>query len=187
MKTKNFSRTSWFTKQWQNLIWPQNYLSQVGLERVKDPYLQFYKLYDSTWIIPTEFCSINLVEWEVNETPRETIFIYDPFHEAPYREISNEIKYPLSFAQACCHLISQTFAKVNFIALTWHYAIILAYCELQGVSFEKLVLPHDDIGQSLYTFLKGGYIPEALLSNANPNNWGDSLVSRNIVLPLLQS
>ena len=81
--------------------------------------------------------------------------------------------------------MSQLFVKVNFIALTWHYAIILAYCELQGVSFEKLLLPHDNIGQSLYTFLKGGYIPDVLLSNANPNNLADSLVSRNIVLPLL--
>ena len=106
------------------------------------------------------FCSINLVEGEANETPRETNLLYDPFHEASYRENSNEIKYPLSFVQDCCDLMSQPFVKVNFIALTWHYAIILAYCELQGVSFEKLVLPHDDIGQSLYTFLKGGYIPE---------------------------
>ena len=66
--------------------------------------------------------------------------------------------------------MSQPFVKVNFIALTWHYAIILPYCELQVVSFERLVLPHDDIGQSLYTFLKGDCIPEALPSNANPNN-----------------
>ena len=138
-------------------------------EREKGPYLQFHRLYDSTWIVTTDFCSINLVEGEANETPRDTI-IYDPFHEASYRENSNEIKYPLSFVQDCCDLMSQPFVKVNFIALTWHYAIILAYCELQGVSFEKLVLPHDDIGQSLYTFLKGGYIPEALLSNTNPNN-----------------
>ena len=118
----------------------------------KDPYLQFHKLYDSIWVITTEFCSINLVEGEANETPRETIFIYDPFHEASYRENSNEIKYPLSFVQDCCDLMSQPFVKVNFIALTWHYAIILAYGELQGVSFEKLVLPHDDIGQSCTHF-----------------------------------
>ena len=65
--------------------------------------------------------------------------------------------------------MSQPFVKVNFIALTSHYAIILAYCELLGVSFEKLVLPHDNIGQSLHTFLKGRYIPEALLSNENPS------------------
>ena len=83
--------------------------------------------------------------------------------------------------------MSHPFVKINFIVLIWYYAIILAYCELQGVSFEKLVLPQDDIGQSLYTFVKGGYIHEALLSNTNPNNWGDSLVSRNIELPLLQS
>ena len=201
MKTKNLSQTSWFTKQWQNLIWPQNYLPQVGLEspvpekiwfknnyeREKDRYLQFHKLYVCTWVITTEFCSINLVEEEANETPRQTIFIYYPFHEGSYWENSNKIKYPLSFVPDCCGLMSEPFLKVNFIALTWHYAIILAYCELQGVSFEKLVLPHDDIGQSLHTFLKGGCIPEALLSNTNPNNWGDSLVSRNIVLPLLQS
>ena len=33
-------------------------------------------------------------------------------------------------------------------------------------------MPHDDIGKSLYKFLKDGYIPEALLSNTNPNNGG---------------
>ena len=49
--------------------------------------------------------------------------------------------------------------------------IISASCELKGVSFQKLVLPHDDIGHSLHTFLKGGYISEALPINKNPNNW----------------
>ena len=44
--------------------------------------LQFHKLYDSTWVITTDFCSINLVKGEANEAPKETIFIYDPFHEA---------------------------------------------------------------------------------------------------------
>ena len=57
-------------------------------------------------------------------------------------------------------------------ALTKHYAFIFVYCELQGVSFQKLVLPHAYIGKPLYTFLRGGYILEVLLSNANPNNWG---------------
>ena len=144
-------------------------LFENNYEREKDPYLQFHKLYDSTWVITTEFCtefcSINLAEGEVNETSRETIFIYDSFHEASYRENSNEIDYSISFVQDCCDLMSHHFVKVNFIVLTWYYAIILAYCELRGVSFEKLVLLHDDISQSLYTFLKGGYIPEALLSN----------------------
>ena len=104
-----------------------------------------------------------------------------------------------SFVQDHCDLMSQPFVKVSFVivdvpqapkkALKWHYAIIFAYCELQGVSFQKLVLPHDGIGKSLYTFLKGGYISKALLSNTNPNNWGRGvlLLSRNIVLPLLQS
>ena len=77
-------------------------------------------------------------------------------------------------------------------ALTWHYAFIFACCELQGVSFQKFVLPYADIGKTLYTFLKGRYVPDVLLSNTNPNNSGggvleDLYVSRNLVLPLLQS
>ena len=177
----------------------QKNLFENNYEREKGPYLRFHKLYDSTWVVTTDFCCINLVEGKANETPKDTIFIYDPFHEASYRENSNEIKYPLTLVKHCCHLMSQPFLKANFVvvdvpqappkALTGHYAIIFAYCKLQGVSFQKLVLPHDDIGKSLYTFLKDGDIPEALLSNANLNNWvgGFITVSRNIVLSLLQS
>ena len=94
-------------------------------ERAKGPYLQFHKFYDSTWVITTDFCGINLVEGEANEIPRETIFVYDLLHKAPYRENSNEIKCQLAFVQSCCNLMSQPFVKLNFIVLTWHYAIIL--------------------------------------------------------------
>ena len=57
-------------------------------------------IYSSTkfmtaWLVTTDFCSINPVEGEANEMPRDTIFIHDPFHEASYRENLNEIKYPL--------------------------------------------------------------------------------------------
>ena len=97
-----------------------------------------------------------------NQTPRDTSFLYDPFYEVSYRENSNEIKYTLTFVQDCCGLMSQPFMKVNFVvvnvpqaptkALTGHYAITFAYCKLQGVNFQILVLPYNDIGKSLYTF-----------------------------------
>ena len=65
-------------------------------EREKSPhYLQFHKRYDSTWVVTTDFCSINLVEREANETPRDTVFISKSFYEASCRENLNEIKYPL--------------------------------------------------------------------------------------------
>ena len=61
--------------------------------------------------------------------------------------------------------MSQTFVKVSFVvvdlpqtlaqALTGHYAIIFAYCKLKSAAFQKLVLPHKNIGKSLHTFLKG--------------------------------
>ena len=45
---------------------------------------QLHKLYECTWVVTTGFCSINLVEGEANETPRDAIFIHDPFHEVLY-------------------------------------------------------------------------------------------------------
>ena len=57
-------------------------LFKNNYEREQGPYyLQFHKLYDSTWVVTTDFFSINLVEREANETPRGTIFFYDPFYE----------------------------------------------------------------------------------------------------------
>ena len=32
-ENKNEKTANWFTKQWQSLIWPQNYLSRVSLKR----------------------------------------------------------------------------------------------------------------------------------------------------------
>ena len=48
--------------------------------------------------------------------------------------------------------------KIPAQALTGHYAIIFAYCKLKSASFQKLVLPHNDIGKSSHTFLKEGLI-----------------------------
>ena len=133
-------------------------LFENDCEREKGSFLQFHKRYDNAWVVTTDVRSMNLVEGEANETPRDTIFIYGPFHEAPYRENSNEIKYPLTFVQDCCDLMSQPSLKINFVIvdvpqapskdLTGYYAIIFAYCKLQGISFQKLVLPHDDIGKT---------------------------------------
>ena len=167
-------------------------LFENNYEREKGPFLQLHQLYDSTWVVRTDFCSMNLVEGEANETPRDTIFIYDPFHEASYRENSNEIKYPRTFVQDCCDLMSQPFLKINLVVvdvpqapskdLRGYYAIIFAYYKLQVVSFQKLVLPYGDIGKSLFTFLKDGYIPETLLSNTNPNNLGKILLRSQEIL-----
>lgn len=68
-----------------------------NFEREKDPYLKFHKLCDNTWVVTIDFCSMNLVEGEGNETLRETIFIPNAFDEASYGENSNEIKHPQIF------------------------------------------------------------------------------------------
>ena len=44
---------------------------QNNHEREKGPYFQFHKLYDSGWVVTTDFCSIYLVEGKANETLRD--------------------------------------------------------------------------------------------------------------------
>ena len=58
----------------------------------------------TAWVVTTDFCSINPVEGEANEMPRDTIFIHDTFHEALSRENLNEINYPPILVQDCCDL-----------------------------------------------------------------------------------
>ena len=99
-------------------------LYENNYERGKGPYLQFHKRYRSTWVTTTDFCSISLVEGEANDTPKETIFIYDSFHEASYRENSNEIKYLLSFVQDCV-LVSREKKIYRFDMALCNYISIL--------------------------------------------------------------
>ena len=54
-------------------------LFESNYEREKDLYLQFHKPYGSTWVVTTDFGSINLVEGEAIEIPRDIIFIHDSF------------------------------------------------------------------------------------------------------------
>ena len=65
-------------------------------------------LTSSSTNFPTDFCSGHV-------TLKDTIFIYDPFLEESYREISNEIKYPLTSVQGCYDLMSQPFVKLYLV------------------------------------------------------------------------
>ena len=60
MKTKSLSQTSWFTKQWQNLIWSQNYLSQVDFESPVSEKIWLKKL----WKRKRSFSSVSQTLWQ---------------------------------------------------------------------------------------------------------------------------
>ena len=51
-------------------------------------------------------------------------------------------------------LVELNVSQALTTALAGHYATIFAYCKLQGVNFQKLVLPHNDTVKSLHIFLK---------------------------------
>ena len=48
----------------------QKNVLENNYEREKDTYLQFHKLYGSTWVGTADFCRINLVEGEARDTER---------------------------------------------------------------------------------------------------------------------
>ena len=104
--TKLNMNSEWFATRGVRKPNVRKSLFKNNYERGKGPYLQLHRRYDSTWVVTTDFCSIK-VEGEANETLRDTILIYDRFHQASYRWDSNEIKYPLIFVQDCCDLIME--------------------------------------------------------------------------------
>ena len=59
-----------------------------------------------------------------------------------------------------------------------HFFLYILNCRV--LAFKN----YNDIGKSLHTFLKDSYIPEALLSHTNSNNWGKYLLQ--FLLLLLQ-
>ena len=66
-------------------------------------------------------------------------------------------KYALAFVGDCFDLTIQPFVKVNFVVADVpqpRKKSLFAYCKLQSVNFQKLVLPHNDTDKSGVYFLQ---------------------------------
>ena len=97
----------------------------------KGPYLRFYKLYHSKWVVTIDFRSINLPEGKANKTPRDTIFIHDVLYQEHLHDLLQETLYSHCYKVSighmkecnCCHnwfhkVYEVSLVKMNFLKLT---------------------------------------------------------------------
>ena len=109
-----------------------------------------YKLYEIHWFVTTDFCHISENLWA-----RSTIYIYDSFSKKSYRKRTNEVRYPLTFIQDACDLMSRSYKTVEFVVidvsqvsdveLSSFYSIVFAYLILNDIGMQKLHINEEKI------------------------------------------
>ena len=77
---------------------------QNTYKRQNRPFIQIHKLYKNNWVVITNFRHISEIH---SDEARSTIYIYDSFLKKSYRKRTNEVRYPLTFIQDACNLMSR--------------------------------------------------------------------------------
>ena len=62
---------------------------------------------------------------ELSTEETNTIYIFDPCTEFSYREMDNDIKYPISFIKTCCNFLPTTQRKISFKLINAYEANLL--------------------------------------------------------------
>ena len=137
-------------------------------------FIQIHKLCENNWVVITDFRHISETD---SDEARSTIYIYDSFLKKSYRKRTNEVRYPLSFIQDACDLMSQPYKTVEFVVvdvsqasgveLSGFYSIVFAYHILNGIGMQKLHINEEKIFDAICVFLERGTFPE---DTSNFNN-----------------
>ena len=77
---------------------------QNTYKRQNRPFIQIHKLYKNNWVVITDFRHVSEIH---SDEARSTIYIYDSFLKKSYRKRTNEVRYPLTFIQDACNLMSR--------------------------------------------------------------------------------
>ena len=69
-------------------------------------FVQILPLHEHHYVVIT---NLELSTEEIN-----TIYIFYPYIEFSYREMENNIKYPISFIKTCCNFLRKAQRKISF-------------------------------------------------------------------------
>ena len=140
---------------------------QNTYKRQNRPFIQIHKLYKNNWVVFTDFRHISEID---SDEARSTSYIYDSFLKKSYCKRTNEVRYPLTFVQDACNLMSRPYKTVEFVVidvsqasgieLSGFYSIVFAYHILNGVGMQKLHINKEKIFDATCVFLKRGTFPE---------------------------
>ena len=84
-------------------------------KEVDGSFVQILKIYKFRWVVATNF---NFRETDNNDkTIVHTVYIFDAFLNASFRKKANEVKYPISFIQDICNIVSRPKNEIKFVLL----------------------------------------------------------------------
>ena len=101
---------------------------------------------------------------ELSTEETNTIYIFDPCIEFSYREMDNDIKYPISFIKTCCNFLPKTQRKISFKLMnvyqanslhsSGYYVIMYAYTLFRNLDIFFLKVSRKISVLTLFRFLK---------------------------------
>ena len=101
-------------------------------------FVQILKIYKFHWVVATNF---NLrVTDNSDKTTVHTVYIFDAFLNASFRKKANEVKYPISFIQDICNIVSRPMNEIKFVLLNVPQASKREYAGFYAVAFTYLIL-----------------------------------------------
>ena len=75
-----------------------------------------------------------------DKTTVHTVYIFDAFLNASFRKKANEVKYPISFIQDICNIVSRPMNETKFVLLNVPQASKREYAGFYAVAFTYLIL-----------------------------------------------
>ena len=128
-----------------------------------------------------------ITDLELSTEETNTIYIFDPCIEFSYREMDNDIKYPIPFIKTCCNFLPKTQMKVSFKLMNvsqanslrsiGYYVIIYADTLFRNLDIFSLKVSHENVSSNIISFFDTNEIPSfpclPLLHEAKPDVYMD--------------
>ena len=99
---------------------------------------------------------------ELSTEETNTIYIFDPCIEFPYRQMDNDIKYPLSFIKTSCNFLPKTQRKISFKLMNvsqanslpsgGDYIIMYAYTLFLNLDIFSLTGSQENVSSNIISF-----------------------------------
>ena len=142
-------------------------------------FVQILPLHEHHYILITD------LEFSTEET--NTMYIFGPCIEFSYREINNDIKYPISFIKTCCNFLRKTQRKISFKLMnvcqanslpgSGYYVIVYAYTLFRNLEIFSLKVSQENVSSNIISFFETNEIPSfqclPLVHETRPNVYMD--------------
>ena len=100
---------------------------------------------------------------ELSTEETNIIYIFDPCIEFSFREVDNDIKYPIYFIKTCCNILPKTQRKISFKLMNVYqanslsssgYVIMYAYALFGNLDIFSIKVPQENISSTIILFFE---------------------------------